>query len=252
MLAGLIGGALQLGTSLFGMSQSKKAAEKAAAAAREAARQRVEGLNNAITERRAGTEEGLGYLAPYTVTGYQSNDLLSDALGVNGPERQSAYYANFQNDPGFDATLRAGTDAIEQSGASSGMLRSGGTLKSLFGYGQRLKQSMFSDRLNRLAGLGQQGQQAAMGSAGIATSGSSDVANYLKSIGEANAGGTIGVSNAETAGTQNMLQMLGYGIGGAKNSLNDLFGSFKMGSSPMSLSAGTAGGTGLFGFGGLY
>src|SRR5690606_26903222 len=104
------------------------------------------------------------------------------------------------NDPGFLATQRAGTDAIEQSAAGSGMLRSGGTLKGLFDYGQKGMFAQISDRLNRLTQAGGQGQQAATGMAGINESSSSAISNYLRDIGITRAGGTINASNADQAG----------------------------------------------------
>jgi hypothetical protein len=237
MFAQLAGLGLQAGGMLYGMGQSNAAADRAAAAAREAAGLQVEGLNNALNQRSAGLDLTLGridsMLSPFSSQGMGANRMLSDALGLNGDAPQRSYFQNFQNDPGYRETLKGGTDAIEQSAAGGGMLRSGGTLKALQDYGARLQSSVFSDRLNRLAGLGAQGQQAAttqaMGGATMQNAASSDIAGYLRDIGAAKGGGVIGASNADQRGTQNMLSMLGYGMGQMKAPMNDLFGSFAKG-----------------------
>jgi hypothetical protein len=226
---------MQLGGTLFGMNEAENAAARAAVAAEKASLQQVRGLENAIGERRAGTDTALGYLqqlAPFAQSGIGANKTLSDALGLNGPDAQRAYFSGFQNDPGYMSTLKAGTDAIEQSQAGAGLLKSGGTLKALQDYGGRLMQSMFADRLNRIAGIGATGQNAATtmatGSAGIVDSSTNAIANYLRDIGTAHAGGTINASNADQRGTQNVLSMLGYGMGQMKSGINDLIGQFKM------------------------
>jgi hypothetical protein len=100
------------------------------------------------------------------------------------------------------------------------MLRSGGTLKALMDYGSRLQGGMFNNRLSQLAGLTSGGQQAAgakagMG-AGIETGASNAVSGYMRDIGNAYAGGEINASNADQRGTQNLLQLLGYGMGQLK------------------------------------
>src|SRR4029078_2649822 len=163
------------------------------------------------------TKEALSYRNPYAESGQGANTLLSDALGINGPEAQARYFANFQNDPGYIAARDAGIAGIEQSQAGPGMLHSGGTLKALQDYGQRLMWSQFQNRLEGLKGLGVQGQNAATTQGGWQTQFGRDKADLLGRIGTAKASGIVGAANAGTAGTQNMLQLAGYGIGAASN-----------------------------------
>lgn len=237
MLAQLAGAGLTIGGTLYGMDRADAAARDAAAAARLAAQERLAGISDATTARNQGTERSLGFLqqlSPWANRGMAANGVLDDALGVNGAGPQANYFQNFQNDPGYNATLKAGTDSIEQSQAGGGLLRSGGTLKALHDYGGRLMQSVFSDRLNRLAGVGQAGQSAATtmatGSAGITDSAANTLSNLNVMKGEAQAGGTIGESNAYQRGTQNQLSMLAFGMGKLSPSINDLFGGFGGGS----------------------
>ena len=144
------------------------------------------------------------------------------------------YFANFQNDPGYIAARDAGIAGIEQSQAGPGMLHSGGTLKALQDYGQRLMWSQFQNRLEGLRGLGVQGQNAATTQGGWQTQFGRDKADMLGQIGTARASGIVGAANAGTAGTQNMLQLAGYGIGAASNyaNRNDLANYFKSQQAP--------------------
>ena len=160
--------------------------------------------------------ESIGYLAPYEETGRDSNELLADALGVNGPDAQARYFSNFQLDPGYLAERDAGVAAVDQSAASGGSLRSGGTLKALQEYGQRFMRQSFLDRLSGLSGLGGQGLRAAGGQADIRMGGARDLAGIQSDIGTARASGIVGAANARTAGSTNLfnagVSLLGSGI----------------------------------------
>jgi hypothetical protein len=206
----------------------------AQAAARQAAAIQARGLRKGIGAEKKGTKKAVGYLKPYSESGQGANTLLSDALGINGPEAQARYFANFQNDPGYIAARDAGIAGIEQSQAGPGMLHSGGTLKALQDYGQRLVWSQFQNRLEGLRGLGVQGQNAATTQGGWQTQFGRDKADMLGQIGTARASGIVGAANAGTAGTQNMLQLAGYGIGAASNyaNRNDLANYFKSQQAP--------------------
>jgi hypothetical protein len=96
-------------------------------------------------------------LQPSIQQGQGANRLLSDALGVNGPEAQSLFYSGFQQDPGFQASLQQGVRTADMGAAARGTLRSGGQQRDLFGYGQNALLGLFNNRLGQLAGLGQRG-----------------------------------------------------------------------------------------------
>jgi hypothetical protein len=226
MFAELANLGIGIGTTLFGMSESDRAADDAAMAAQRAAQARKKGINQAGDVRRAGIGEAVGYLKPWEESGRRGQDLLNDALGINGPEAQRNYFQNFQNDPGFGAVQQAGIGTVEQSRAAGGGLRSGATMKALMDYGQRLQQSVFQDRLNRLGETGRLGATSAANMAGITNSGYGDLAGYEILKGDAVAGGLLGASNAQQMGTQNKLALLGYGAGHVKGGLNDLFSAF--------------------------
>jgi hypothetical protein len=102
---GLIGGGL-------GYLNADATGNSAAAARRAAAVQASYGRKGIKTIKK-GVGKAVNYLQPYAQTGQGANTLLSDALGINGPEAQSAYFQNFQNDPGYIAARDAGIGGIE-------------------------------------------------------------------------------------------------------------------------------------------
>ena len=56
---------------------------------------------------------------------------------------------NFQNDPGYQARMQLGTDAIEKSAAAKGTLLTGGTLKDLNQFAQDYASNEFGNVFNR-------------------------------------------------------------------------------------------------------
>lgn len=133
-----------------------------------------------------------------------------------------------QNDPGYQARLQLGTDAIQRSAAARGGVLTGGTAKALDTYGQDYASNEYnnvynraltgfqtdynqynndqSNMYNRLAALSGVGQTAAnnLSSAGQAASNnvSSNLLNSAANIGQqynnagaANASGIVGAAN---------------------------------------------------------
>lgn len=228
MLAQLANLGLTIGGTLMGMNRAEDSANAAAAAAHQAAQTQVVGYRDAIDRREKALQESLGFLRPYEISGRGGQNLLNDALGINGPDAQRAFFSGFQNDPGFEAVQQAGVDTVNQSAASRGGIYSGGTLKALMDFGQRLQQSVFQDRLNRLGEVGKLGATTAGNMATVNENANKDLAGYDIAKAAAKAGGFVNASNAQQMGTQNYLQLLGYGMGQVKGGVNDLLGAFKM------------------------
>lgn len=184
--------------ALFSAILGNKAAKKAAKA-------QEQGANRA----RADIERGLELTEPFAETGLASQDQLRDALGLNGPDRQRAFYANFQTDPGFQEAVDFGQRGIIQNASALGLRNSGGTLKALQEHGQLALSGAFSDRLSRLAGLVDSGR----GAASTVLSGTRALADTSIAAGNARAGGYINAFNATQAGIQNTID-LASSIGG--------------------------------------
>lgn len=161
-----------------------------------------EGLRDFKKTRQEGLEQSLGFFQPELETGRPALAQIGNALGIFGPEAQSAFFNNFQNDPGFLASQQAGIDAINQAGASRGLSRSGGQLKSLFDFGQRNLFSQFQDRLSRLANIAGLGSQAAGASADITQRAFGDIGEAQFGAGQLFANNAINQANALAQASQ--------------------------------------------------
>ncbi len=162
-----------------------------------------EGYNTGRTDIAAGADKAYGYLNPYMETGGKTNALMADALGVNGPEAQARYYAEYQHDPGFEAELAGGVNALDRSATARGGLYSGAAMKGVADYGRTKIGESFRNRINALSGFNQQGQAAAGAAAGVATNTGNALGNMAFGFGQQQAANRINYANAK-AGTQGM------------------------------------------------
>lgn len=126
------------------------------------------GYNSAIEGMKAAQGQTNPFFSQTLSSATGANSILSDLLGVNGPDRQRAALAQYSTGPAYQANLQAGTQAIDQSAAARGMNRSGATLKALQGYGQDLWNNEYQGYLANLAGLQGGGYNAAQGITGNA------------------------------------------------------------------------------------
>ena len=103
------------------------------------------GRAESIGTREDALERSLGFLEG----GRGAENLLLQALGVQGPEAQRTF-TNELFTPGFNDELQFGIDALDQSAAARGGLFSGNQLKSVADFGTRLKRDAFNTRVNQL------------------------------------------------------------------------------------------------------
>ncbi len=128
-----------------------------------------EDLSRGRQEVAGGRDAALGFLGADIDAGDAARENLLVALGLRGLDAQRDFFNAFEDDAGFQATLGAGLDAIDQSAAARGSIFSGGTQKDLFAFGQRQKAGQFQDRLNRLTGLSNLGSTARTNAANVST-----------------------------------------------------------------------------------
>jgi hypothetical protein len=95
-----------------------------------------------------------------------------------------------QNDPGFQARMKMGTDAIQRSAASRGTLLTGGLLKGLDRYAQDYASNEYGNVYNRALGQYQQAY-------GIFNNNQSNLFNRLGSLGSVGENAAAGVGNAQ-------------------------------------------------------
>ncbi len=177
---------------------SGKAADKAAKA-----------QQAAFATAQTNQEEQNARILPQVEAGDLARNQLLAALGLNGQGQQNAFFQNFQNDPGFQATQAAGLRAVDQGASAGGLLNSGGRAKALFNFGQQQQGRAFNNRLNRLQNLTSFGQQAT----GQLQGGTNALNQTVIGQGDAQAAGIIGGANSAT-GFVNQLAQLGGKVAG--------------------------------------
>lgn len=118
------------------------------------------------------------YQQPYIQSGQNSLNQYNNAIGVNGAEPEQAYYQNFQNDPGFQASVNYGLQNIQASNAAQGMELSGNTLAALQNYSQNSLSQEYQTRLIDLLQGAQLGANSANSLTSAATSSGATQGNY--------------------------------------------------------------------------
>lgn len=174
-IGGIVGG----GLSAWGATQAAKKQEAAANRAL------------ALEERRYGRTQQ--QLAPFINVGQGAVTSLGQLYGLGGGEAFSdAALETFRKSPDYQFAFDEGRRALEFSAAGRGMLRSGNTLRDLTQFGQGLASQQFGGYVNRLLSLARLGRGATETAAGAG----STLAPLALGIGEAQASGIVGGTNA--------------------------------------------------------
>lgn len=248
----LLGGILGAGTSIFtGVNASN--------AQKTAAQQQQTWDQNGINQIQSTLGQQTQNQSPYTGAGSSSISMLMQALqsgkfgvGSTGtaPTFTAPTLADAQNAPGYQFAQQQGDKGILAAQAASGGAITGGTSKALEGYNENLAQTNYSNVYNQalqgyqanLAGYqtnlaaqqqqfqqllapSQLGENATSSLNSNLTQGTLSIADLMSSIGTAQAGGTLGSTQA-----------LNQGIGGAVNSLSPII--------PAAFGPGSGGGGG--------
>ena len=133
---------------------------------------------------------------PYQDMGLQGQQAYNSLLGLG---KAPDGFTGFQASPGYQWAQQQGMDAAQSSAAARGGLNSGATLRDLNTFGQGLANQEYQTYLNRLQGLGQQGQAAA-----------GFQANAIGGGADARASGIVGGANAINSGINNGIATWGY------------------------------------------
>lgn len=200
VIGAAIAGVATVGAALISSSAAGKAAKVQAAAAERA--------EQGITQRFEQTRTDL---APWRETGAQALGQYAGLLGVGGEAPDTAAMQTaLEQYPGYQFALSQGAEAVEKSAAARGLLQSGQTLKSLTEYGQGLGASNFENYMNRLQGLSQTGQAAAVqtGTLGAQAAGAAGQAGIA--AGQARATGYQGQAQALGGALTGLAGISGY------------------------------------------
>lgn len=249
LAVGAIGGIGSLISGAMGASASKNAAATQAAAAQQASQLAGQAGQQALGIQQGADAASQAQLAPYTAAGLGGLNALQYGLGTGGTANGSGVgqgslltpYQSFsapttldeQNDPGYQARLALGTDALQKSAAARGSVLTGGTAKALDTYAQDYASNEYNNVYNRalqgyttnannyytgqnnqysrLAGLASSGQSAAgtaatlgqnaaNSEAGTLTGTAAQQGQDLTNAGAATASGYVGAANAYNNG----------------------------------------------------
>ena len=132
---------------------------------------------------------------------------------------------DFVKDPGYQFRMDEGAQAVDRSAAARGGLLSGAAMKAMQKYGQGFASNEFGNAYNRdamnkertynmLSGQQAQGASSTAQNLGIQAGATNQISNLYGNRGDAQAAGTMGMTNAITGGMQSYQGMQGGGSGG--------------------------------------
>lgn len=160
------------------------------------------------TAQSAFDSAGANY-KPYLDTGSAATYTLGQLTGTAGSKPD---YSSFYNSPDYNFAQQQGELGIERGANARGLNLSGGTLKDLSTFNSGLATQQYGNYYNRLMGLSQMGQNAAAGMTNVASgignlatgqansnnAAAAGIGNTTQAVGQAQASGTVGASNAIT------------------------------------------------------
>lgn len=138
---------------------------------------------------------------PYEDRGNAAGNELNAFLGLDGTSGQDQAYSDYLNSTGEKFQLDQGSAAIDANASTSGLLKSGSTLKALDKYGQNVASTYSQNYLSDLATQQSAGAQAA------GTNVSSNSAAAGANVANVNTGlqNTTAASTASTNALTNLL-----------------------------------------------
>lgn len=198
---------MAIGTTAALVGASVAGSAIASSGARKAAKSQERAAANQLALNERVYEETTDRFKPFLDAGLRGGAAYQYELGLGDrPDN----YAGFQNTPMYQHVFDQGISAIDNSAASSGNLFSGATMRRAQEYGTGLANQEYGNHLNRLAGLGAQGQAAAGSQANAGANFLQAGNNAYANMGNAQAAGAIGQANAWNNGINNALGIWNY------------------------------------------
>lgn len=142
------------------------------------------------------TDQSILGFNPYTQGGNTAYETYLGSLGLGGQGGYERALSSFRTSPGYDFRMDQGTQAVDRSAASRGMLGSGATLKALTQYGQGLADQEYGNWQNQLAGVANTGLQALGQQASLRDNQASRLFQGYSNIGNAQAQQSAGYLGA--------------------------------------------------------
>jgi hypothetical protein len=132
---------------------------------------------------------------------YQKNLDWYNKYKTEGPKTAAQIEADVTSQPGYQAQLSQGVEAINRSASSRGLLKSGAVLKGLADYGANLESTYYGNMLSRLAASAGVGANAASQSSQQSNNLGSGIASLNQGLGDS-------IGNSYLAGGQAKAQSL--------------------------------------------
>lgn len=117
-------------------------------------------LNTGRDQAVGELDRVLPYLDPYLQSGMSASTMLTNALGLNGADGNTAATNAFQAGPGYQWQVDQATDAAARKASALGIGASGNTLAALTELGSNLANQEYGSWLDRLTGQQGVGMQA--------------------------------------------------------------------------------------------
>lgn len=235
-----------IASSAIGAHAAGKAADTQAAAADKAAQLAHSDNMAALAYQKQKDTQQRSDLMPWMTAGSGAiTQLYSDLKGGAYPDWTGKFQAptglTEQNDPGFQARLKLGEDAVEKGAAARGGLLTGGTARAMNQYAQdyasneygnvyarqwneymqRYNESMNNNtnRFNRFASIAGTGQTAATTSGQLGQQSAGNVANIYSGDAAQTGQAYMAAGNARASGYINQANAWNGAINGGMNSL---------------------------------
>lgn len=244
ILAG-VGLAGSIGSAAIGSNAAQNAASTQANAAENNAQLEYKASQNALNFQEGQWNTEQADLAPWLKGGQQGLQALLSGLGI-GPNTggaQGVGYGSlsappptgltYQNDPGYQARMQLGEQALQQSAASRGNLLTGGTAEAVNAYGQAFGSNEYQNvfnryetqqqgEYNRLAGLAGAGQNAANTLGQLGQGASNNVTSNLLGTAGAISQQNSNAAAANASGIVGSANAWGGALGGSASSISNL------------------------------
>lgn len=172
-------------TDRFGINVSTLAKE-------EAAMDEMEKQNQDFEERKTAYDQDLPE--------WQQNLDWYNQYKGEGPKTSAQVTEDVANQPGYQALLGQGVEAINRSAAAKGSIQSGGMLRDLNQYGGGLFQQFYGDMLSRLSNQAAMGANAAGQTADLAANKGNLLAGIKTQYGDTAANAALAAGNARAQG----------------------------------------------------
>lgn len=169
----------------------------------------AQGYETARPVLEQGYDDAIGAMSPYAEGGQAGFSAYLDALGLNGADARAEFQNMLMSDPAFTGALAQDQNAVARAMNARGQGGSGAAALAA----ERVFQQNYGNTLNRYAGLGDRGMQAAGAQSNLLARQGENLANldygYRQQTGNAWQGMHNAVAGSKQAGMNNLIGIAG-------------------------------------------